>query len=108
MRSTQDIAWLAGLLEGEGCFKVGRPARYPTKAYPRISVQMTDEDVVRRAADIMGARFNGPYERPGKTVWMANLQTRAEVAGWLMTLYPLMGARRQERIRELLAIWHDS
>ena len=38
-RTIREIEWLAGLLEGEGCFSFDRR--------PVIQVQMTDEDVVR-------------------------------------------------------------
>lgn len=44
-----DIAWLAGLLEGEGCFFLSG------RAAPRVSLLMKDEDIVLRAAKVMNA-----------------------------------------------------
>lgn len=37
-----DLQWLAGLLEGEGCFQ------YNGKPTPSIVVQMTDKDVINK------------------------------------------------------------
>ena len=45
-----DIAWLAGLLEGEGCFRLDKGK------YPIIRLGMGDEDVVVRAASLMKTR----------------------------------------------------
>ena len=44
-RRLTDIYWVAGLIEGEGCF----PKRYR----PELRVSMTDEDVVRLAAQLL-------------------------------------------------------
>ena len=45
--SSASIGWLAGLIEGEGCIGVYKNAssRWPSA---RISLNMTDFDVVRR------------------------------------------------------------
>ncbi|MGH8518847.1 MAG: hypothetical protein ACREUE_15455, partial [Panacagrimonas sp.] len=47
------VAWLAGLLEGEGSFTISRYS--PEIAYPVVSLQMCDEGVVVRAAGLLGA-----------------------------------------------------
>jgi hypothetical protein len=48
-------AWLAGLFEGEGCVCiVGKTDRY--KGSPRVIIGMTDEDVITRAANLMGTK----------------------------------------------------
>jgi hypothetical protein len=44
------LAWLAGLLEGEGSFIA---ARFGNHSYPRISVTMGDRDVLERAMTLM-------------------------------------------------------
>lgn len=95
-----DIHWLAGLYEGEGCFSVDKGR------YPRMYLRMTDRDVVERAGRILGiGSINkakpGPLGK--KSTWC--YQINAESAGVMMMLYPLMGERRQGRIREVLAIW---
>ena len=45
-----DLTWLAGLLEGEGSFLKAPPS---DPNCPRISLEMTDKDVVERAALLM-------------------------------------------------------
>ena len=105
------IGRVAGLIEGEGYLALskrsegsGRSA-YPGS--PLIRVGMTDEDVIRWLAAVWGVKANGPYN-PGaggrKPVWNASL-FGSVAAGWMMTLYPLLGFRRQERIRAVLAMW---
>src|SRR5260370_28845410 len=47
-----EVAWLAGVLEGEGTFGVARSGQ---SSYPTISVQMCDESVVRRASRLLRA-----------------------------------------------------
>ena len=46
----RDLAWLAGLLEGEGSFLKAPPSN---PNCPRISLEMTDKDIVERAAALM-------------------------------------------------------
>lgn len=72
----------------------------------RISLNMTDRDVAERAAVIMGGKLNKPRVRPApyKTVYSTELFSN-KAAGWMMTLYPLMGERRQKKIEETLATW---
>src|SRR5437870_7480155 len=45
------IAWLAGLLEGEGTFGLIRDSR---SSYPVLKVEMCDEEIVARAGHILG------------------------------------------------------
>lgn len=95
---------MAGLFEGEGSFTANT---YGPRRFIEMTLMMTDEDVVRRAAAILGARVYGPYG-PYKNCKKACWQTRlggARCAGWMMTLYVFMGARRQQAIREALDFW---
>jgi hypothetical protein len=99
-RSVRDIAWLAGLLEGEGCF---------SKRGNCITIQlyMADRDVVERAARLLGALSVGVRDYTNskwKTCYYCTV-SGPPAAAWMMTLYGLMGTRRQARIRELLVIF---
>ncbi len=103
-----DLHWLAGFLEGEGSFlSISNLSRNGKKRYwyPRISAASTDEDVIKRAGAIMNATVHGPYIRgTHKPCW--HLQTVCSNAiGWMMTLYPLMGVRRQVKITQVLNTW---
>lgn len=53
MIKAKDIYWLAGLLEGEGCFTVRRYEGRQTGGLPVINLWMTDLDVIKRASTIL-------------------------------------------------------
>jgi len=97
MVKTLDIAWLAGLLEGEGSFYLSRGTN------PTITLGMTDEDVVRRVALLMGVDQHVYRQQlgSGKPFFrIAILGSKAHA--WMMTLACLMGKRRKEKIFECL------
>ena len=54
-----DIAWLAGLLEGEGCFRINTRKRDngTINYYPQLILKMTDEDIIKRAGELMQASY---------------------------------------------------
>lgn len=95
--SLADLLWLSGLLEGEGAFDLHRDR------YPRIRLQMTDRDVVARAAALMDTNVRASLKRPpASTTW--NAEVSGEKAATLMAaLLPYMGARRSRRIGDTLA-----
>lgn len=113
--STRDIAWLAGLVEGEGCISIKRAARRSGNANSiHLHIGMTDWDVLDRAAAILGARVLGPYADSATRQDTYTRQgtyrvvvTQGLAASWLMTLYPLLGQRRQVAAREALAFWRS-
>lgn len=102
-----DLYWLAGLLEGEGCFSIcGNKKGY--KGVPALVLGMTDLDIVERAGRLLG---KAPY-RPTQ-VFSAGRRVRDShrihiygkaAVSWMRRLYPLLGHRRQARIRELLEL----
>ena len=103
MTDTREIYWLAGLLEGEGSFIWNKHS-----SYLGISMHMTDRDVVLKAASIMDGYVNGPYTKGHvgtKPLFKLNLRRTADAAGWMMTLYPLLGSRRKSQIQAALAQW---
>jgi DNA-binding CsgD family transcriptional regulator len=94
-----DIAWLAGLVEGEGNISInGRSFT--------IRVKMGDHDIVERAAALLGGRLY-PIRAPRagrKAMWLTQIKG-ATAAGWAMTLYPWLGLRRRQQVRDALAHW---
>lgn len=109
MLQVRDVAWLAGLLEGEGSFSIltVKKGRQAGKRRLQITLMMTDEDVMRRAAVLMGATLYGPYgpyQSCKKPCWQIHVRSH-RAAGWMMTLYPLMGVRRREAIESALSEW---
>jgi hypothetical protein len=100
-----DLAWLAGLLEGEGCFSTTRADGH---AYPVISLKMVSPDVVERAARQLNTT-NVHQVVPRNASW--NITVRAAVTGaaaalWMQRLRPLMGSRRQGAIDAALATYY--
>ena len=93
-----DIHWLAGLLEGEGSFTCGSSLT--------IRVGMTDEDIVRRASEILDGSFSttGRLTVTGKTVYQCYLHGSGAYS-WMITLYLLMGKRRKEQIKTAVRQW---
>lgn len=96
-----ELAWLAGLLEGEGCFGLHTGNRVV------VELSMVDEDVVRKAARIMDstARFHHPpswQKRGFLPQWRTAV--RGKKAMLLMReLLPLMGDRRSSKIISIIA-----
>lgn len=100
------LAWLAGLLEGEGNFAILRQSA--AIAYPRIGVQMCDEGVVTRAARFMNAPSVMRRE-PEQGGWSPTYvaQVTGHVAAiWMRRLRDLMGDRRRAAIDAALAEYH--
>jgi len=97
----EDIYWVAGILEGEGCFNYYNA--------PRIFLKMTDYDVVDRVSQIMKARTTiKKQDKNGwKTCYILAINSHVAV-GWMMTLYSLMSARRKEQIRDVLSSWRNA
>ncbi|MEU8655272.1 hypothetical protein [Actinoplanes philippinensis] len=95
--SPVDLAWLAGLLEGEGAFDLHR------QRYPRVRLGMTDRDIVTRAAELVGANVRVSFRpAPQTALWHAEISgPRAEAV--MRAILPHMGARRSSRIASVLA-----
>jgi hypothetical protein len=106
MTETLNLYWLAGLLEGEGSFMKPTPS-LPNR--PVISVQMTDEDVISRVANILGCSY---YHVPSKNPkWKDTFCIRVrgkKAVSWMNELRPLMGNRRQQQIDVALAHYNPN
>jgi hypothetical protein len=106
-----EIAWAAGLFEGEGSISTRRaPSDRVNKTfrtYPELCLDSTDEDVVVRfAAAVGGGRVYGPYRatRPNhKPRWRCVLVGQAARAA-LELIGPYLCERRTARMHEVLAL----
>lgn len=108
MVKISDLAWAAGLLEGEGSFGW-------INGYPYVSIEMTDEDVIRRYAGLFPTRRgrkvmhrknrNDPFSgNPRKDTWRYEIQGPYAV-GLMMSILPFMGTRRSQKIKSILVDW---
>ena len=96
--------WLVGLLEGEGSFIKGPPSRPYS---PIVQIQMTDRDVIARAAELMGTYvYHCKYKAKAhhKTTYRAFLIGERAVQ-LMRRIQPHMGERRQQQIEAALACW---
>jgi hypothetical protein len=92
----EDVLWLAGLLEGEGCFDLHR-ARYP-----RVRLGMTDRDVVGRAATLFGSRVRLSLKAPPASATWHTEVSGARAEEIMEAVLPFMGARRSAKIATVL------
>lgn len=105
------IAWAAGLIEGEGSIQTGE-GRYSSHTgrrivAVRIRVVMSDPDVVERLRDIFGVGNILPYRNTQglgkKPLFRWDTSRHDEVKSICQAIYPFMGERRRGQIDRLLA-----
>jgi hypothetical protein len=99
----EEIAWAAGLFEGEGCV---------TEIDGRFTLALnnTDEEVVRRFEEIVRlGRIYGPYENSSSDgfrrkpfwAWVAKDESALDV---MQMLAPWLSTRRRSRAHELTGL----
>lgn len=96
------VAWAAGLFEGEGSWIVRKTG------YPQASLRSADRDVVERFAEIVGCGRIGFEDR--KTAnplhsdsWYWQVGNRRDVRRLAETFMPYLGERRRTRALEIIA-----
>lgn len=98
--SKEDLFWMVGLLEGEGCFAWSKSGR---KMWPKITIDMTDEDVIVRFSSLIERKyFPRPAKPPNKKAHYVCAIAGTPAAELMNILLPHMGVRRQKKIREIL------
>lgn len=92
-----DIAWIAGIIEGEGSFDRST-----------VSVPQKDPEILWKIHSLVGGRVGGPYaaRKPsGEPTeiyrWWA---TGERGRGMARTVYHFLSSRRQEQARRCLGI----
>ena len=99
LSTPQEIAWAAGLFEGEGCIYIGKKRL--------ICLISTDEDVVRRFHTIVGCGsvyLRDRTEERYKDAWRWQTGTLKEIKEVLNLFLPYFGERRKAKALELLDI----
>lgn len=109
-----DIAWLAGLLEGEGSFLLDNRSAKRFKVStsppsPFIKIQMTDEDVIKKVATMVNKNVFSPTRKTvkSKTTYSVHIGDRPTLRILLPRLFPYLGARRQAQAQDLLNALKD-
>jgi hypothetical protein len=104
--SAKEIAWLAGVLEGEGSFGLTNKGKSPA-----IWLGMTDSDIVERVRVLIDpsksiSLFQDIRKEGYKTSYRITFNGSRAVE-WMMTIYPLMSVRRKAKIKECLLAWKE-
>ena len=98
--SLTEWAWLAGILEGEGCFAI-------TGGYPRITLKMTDEDIVNRVAQFFEASV-WHRKRPDpkhKDIYHTQVGKTKLLHYIISNIWSYLGQRRREAILKWYDLW---
>jgi hypothetical protein len=97
--TSEQVAWLAGILEGEGSFIV--------KGHRAVTFQvvMTDRDIIDRLVQVTGVgRINGfaPAKSHYKQAWVWLVRRRAHVIFVITAVMPWLGERRTAAAQRVL------
>lgn len=110
MATVKDLGYLAGIIDGEGCLQLRDNHNKGRRFYPRITVKMTDLDVLQKCQRITGAGNIRPIKNVPlgyKPQWSWTVEKGRDASAILMTIYSMMSARRQEKIVEILRGWRS-
>jgi hypothetical protein len=102
MTTIKEIAWVAGLLEGEGWFG------YPNHS-PRIVIGSTDIDVLLKFRLLVAPHLTKPLVPASRGMNAKEIYYVTVCGGiaiqWMMTIYALMGARRRVQMKNVIQQW---
>lgn len=95
-----EITWLAGFIDGEGCFYIGKART------PKVQVAQKDPWPLLKIQRMLGGRI---YRFKGRTKpsesYNLLMITGKKAIGVMMTLYQFLSPRRQAKISQILGIW---
>lgn len=95
----KDLAWIAGLYEGEGSIIFTR------KSGLYLSLGSTDRDVLERLQDCIGAGgIYGPYDAGHKPVYHYRVPGKVAYATFV-AIWPWLCSRRREQIATKVRCW---
>lgn len=97
-----NIAWAAGLIEGEGCFTLHSDGKRPY-----FLMDMTDKDVLEKFQVVFpNTNLRGPYIHKNKPKHKERFRIDAygdKAIIIMKSVYPYLGQRRKARVDELLS-----
>lgn len=97
MTRAEEIAWAAGLFEGEGCIAI---QRFKRRTSVSLTLTSTDRDVLERFALVVERGRIGSQDmtkRPAhyKQLWIWKVGARADVEAVLDLFWAFLGERRR-------------
>lgn len=111
-----NIAWAAGILEGEGCFSIHYRKHKSGNTHPSLAIhcEMTDEDVINTLHEVLGEGTICHRQNNNRTdnclrkeSWILSIQSFQGVYNVLTLVKPYMFSRRKEKIEAMLSILED-
>ena len=110
--SEVEVAWVAGLLEGEGSFQLS-DKRATSRRTTTVRCSMTDLDIIERLAGMVNGgpvnpdgynndRRESPVGAPYKRIYAWQMSRARDVYSLLTLIKPYMGERRTQQIQVLL------
>lgn len=97
----RDIAWAAGLIEGEGCF-----TWHSAGKHPYFLMDMADKDVLEDFQQVFPfVNLRGPYTNKKKPLNKDRYRVDAfgpKAIQIMKAIYPYMGIRRKTKIDEFI------
>ncbi len=108
--SNLELAWAAGVLEGEGCFKRngGNFKRGLPGTTQHITVGQKDPEILLQLKEMFGGYLNHQDRRYASRAGTAEYEiwnwglTGPRARGVMLTVYPFMSERRKAQIRDAL------
>nr|YP_009184896.1 putative LAGLIDADG homing endonuclease [Jenufa minuta]ALO63018.1 putative LAGLIDADG homing endonuclease [Jenufa minuta] len=110
-----EIAWIAGLFEGEAYFGLDTRSkkRYKVSSAPVapfIKISMVDQDVIGKVAKLLNKSYFVPSRKivTKKTVYTLHIGDRATLSYLFPRIFPHLGRRRQEtaqKCMDALKVW---
>jgi len=98
----KDIAWAAGIIEGEGCFRFYKIKNRKNSYSCGITVIMSDKDVLEKLRDILKTGTLRPKNiYVNKPLWNWSVQNHKGTFDTLLRIMPYLGERRLKRASEL-------
>ena len=100
--SPHNLAWAAGIIEGEGCFSHYQRSNRPSTG-AAIHCEMTDEDTIRTLHKVLGVGkvSRRPARARRKPTWILSIQKNGEIFDTLLRLSPYLMSRRKLQAAKL-------
>lgn len=100
----QQIAWAAGIIEGEGCITLH-------SGHPYLLIDMTDKDVIDRMLEIFPiGTVRGPYTHKARPQYKPRWRFDAfgtKAIPIISEIYPYLLSRRKAKVDEILSQYEN-
>jgi intein/homing endonuclease len=108
----ENLAWAAGLFEGEGCFYARSDGKY-SGGNLALYINMTDRDVLQRFLEVIGGGSLAPARlekgrKNSKPVYRYSLYGDKYCLAVAYALFPFMGERRRAKIGQMVDVWKNA